>query len=964
MPIITYNGLPVGSTQGSEPTIGRWIAQNIRPEEIFPVASPQWPGFLTGGPVLNQTPYPWDHVAIDRLWWPWGASRFAHVHVVVDDFTLGLIRNDAYSNQKYKALTFTMDDGAYQTPISTNLWMLPARPLSTAAPGGNALYLLTLVDDRYFWPETSLQYAVTVGTTAWTDLYTAIQAALGITINADPINAAYGKPTLDYVATYQNTAMILDAVALSVGQHIVRKLDGTVLAQNPTTALANQTAQQLLWASRKRRGGVFSFASNQPNDLSALVPATVEVVYRTSGDGATADVGYWPSTTTLAALNLTQFPQPQVSGQPWTKVLHRFEIASFAGGTSPTNATTLNALTAQFATDWLLWQLASQEQWYVGTVPWTLDGLNDAEWRGMPLGECVTHIRRRVFNPLEDLVPIDGAGQAEVYLAKTTSVITGRVGSVMGKGTAEIYGLVPSGSDEVLTDENIALTIYNLSTFSIQTASGNAGVWIEVMRDPFSKKLVAIYEPLWEDQCDVDGVLGRYISLDEGVTWALDVVLSRPITFFEPDTYCASDNLLHHRQRLISTGGCANSIGPWQNDVSMCVPCCQDHPSGYSSGQSGQCVSVTVPCCENPLPCQLCVQVTGGGALNGNYLGVYSTDIGAWQVTIGTCTVYFACNPETGSLFQIQIGQQIYDSANDQCTWLMATFTSVDLSGCGGTSGAQIQVTTGPCPSTSGSSGTSGGTGTIATTCCPNPLPKTLCISVVSHQNPELCPCVEGQYDLAYINLLGAASWTVSEPSKCAFESFSWTLSCNHDINGNPTWALTFTVGGLSSWSASCPLTCSPVTGTFTFPAVTCPGDGGSTALTVTLSDQCGAGCNAIVGTGCCADLLLCSVYNAAFGGSLSGLGNVAITYVPANNWWKGSSSACGGTNVVLRCLATPGGSKWELQGVTGVSDGTSANGNPFGAFASSSSCVPFMAVFSFQSGSFDCPGAATCTVS
>lgn len=401
MPVISYGGLTIGEVQGSNPEIGGWIAQNIRPAEIFPAARLQWPGYLTGGPVFDQTAYPWDHVEIDRLYWPWGASRFAHAHVVVDDTTLAKIRFQAYANQKFAALPFVMGDGQYATAITTKLWMLPPRPLSTAAPGGSALWLLSLVDDRYFWWESSLQYTVNAGVTAWTDLYTSIGTALGVTITPDAIPAAYGTPTTDYAAAYRPAPIVLDAVAWSIGQRIVRALDGTVRAMNVSSALAIQTAQAALYAPRKRRGGVYSLLSSQPNDLSALVPSTVEVIYPAGASGTAS--GYWPDTATLASLNLAQFPQPQIGGAPWTKVLHRYEVALIAGGGVPSNKTTLDTLTNQVATDWLKWQLAQMEQWYVGIAPWIPDGLSDIEWRAVP-GETFTHLKRGVFNPQEDLV--------------------------------------------------------------------------------------------------------------------------------------------------------------------------------------------------------------------------------------------------------------------------------------------------------------------------------------------------------------------------------------------------------------------------------------------------------------------------------------------------------------------------------------------------------------------------------
>lgn len=553
MAIISYGGLLVGSTQGSEPAIGEWIKTAIRPSEIFPSARLQWPGYLSGGPLFEQTAYPWDHVEIDRLYWPWGASRFAHAHVVVDDVTLAKIRLLAYANQRFKSLDFVMEDGWYNTPITTKLWIQAARPLSTAAPGGNALYLLSLVDDRYFWWETSLQYDVNPGTTTWANLYTSIGTALGVTITPDTINAAYGTPTGDYSAAYRQTPIVLDAVAWSVGQRVVRKLDGTVITLNPTTAIASQNAQVDKHAGRKRRGGVFDLDKNKSNDLSALVPATIKVVYSTTGSAAPAS-GY-PSSTTLAALNLSQYPQPQISGQPWTKILHRYEIATYAGGANPTNKTTLDAITAQFATDWYLWQLASLDRWHVGIVQWVSDGLNDIEWRNTG-GEVFTHVKRTVMNPQEDLIaPAPVVKGSECAVRDQTTCIAGREVRRLSYDCGQNW--------EIVEDLGVCSPLLPCRTF---------------------------FEP------EIRYSPGPCIS-------GLDYVYAQTVQDFYDELGCL--HRTYGPKILTATGKC-------------CSVCGGSGTSGITGGTGGTCAGLPCPYCVSTTPCQWTGTITcpdfGSGA--------------------------------------------------------------------------------------------------------------------------------------------------------------------------------------------------------------------------------------------------------------------------------------------------------------------------------------------------------------
>lgn len=392
--MFSYAGTYLADPEGHDP--GAWIAENIRPAELFPLAARLWPGTLTGGPVLDATPDLQRPVEIGCLWWPWGASRFAHAHFVVGDAQLAAIRSVVFRGGAESAAELVMDDGDVQ--VRTDLWMLPPRPLAQVGTGG--MWLLTLVDDRYWWAGEPLELTTADCAAGWLHLYATIGAALGVTIDADPIASAYGTVApAAYASLYRPLPQVLDAIAFSVGQRIVRRLDGTVHAQNWKTAKTS-VAAQLAAAGPKYAGG--SFALTTP-DQAGLVPESVEIVY--PGDGAYPRDRYAVASI-LATLALPEYAGPPATvGTPWTRTLHRYEVAIYGAAATPVNAAALASLTIQAATDWYDWQLAALDQQFAGLEDWTPEGLHNIEWR-QARGRIVTRVARGVYNPLEDLVPV------------------------------------------------------------------------------------------------------------------------------------------------------------------------------------------------------------------------------------------------------------------------------------------------------------------------------------------------------------------------------------------------------------------------------------------------------------------------------------------------------------------------------------------------------------------------------
>ncbi len=318
-----------------------WARSAISPADA-------WPEFVhrTGAnkDLAHLPCWPWVQrpVELGRLSWPAGAGRWACGHWLADTDTLADIRA---AGAPGSALPLVIDDGTRS--ITTSLYLLPPRPLALCG-GDPALYLLTLVDDRFFWHWRTSAVAVTGGTTTWAQLFAGVASALGITVTPDAIDADYLKPAPQFTSYYEDLPTLLDAAAASVGQRIVRRLDGTVLSQGGANGLAQGLAN-LAAGYPKLAGGVITDA-----DLLASLPATVLVSF--------------PQADT------TQAPYAvAIGGSGLRGTVSIRDTAIYDGS----NATELNSLADLIATDWENLQSGTWDVVYSGVAPWVPDCLTD-----------------------------------------------------------------------------------------------------------------------------------------------------------------------------------------------------------------------------------------------------------------------------------------------------------------------------------------------------------------------------------------------------------------------------------------------------------------------------------------------------------------------------------------------------------------------------------------------------------
>jgi len=181
-----------------------------------------------GVPVPNYPDQP--DLRINQLYWPTGAGRWAKGYFLCTQE----VRDSLVAASGFPRFQFTASIGAFW--FSTHLYLLPPRPISCVDGSSNNLWLLPLVDERYYWQFRNF------GDTAissWTSLFASLATQLGVTITVDTIDQDYLEP--DHIVLnrkYDNAAVILDAVASSVNQRIVRQLDGTVRSINADNSIS------------------------------------------------------------------------------------------------------------------------------------------------------------------------------------------------------------------------------------------------------------------------------------------------------------------------------------------------------------------------------------------------------------------------------------------------------------------------------------------------------------------------------------------------------------------------------------------------------------------------------------------------------------------------------------------------------------------------------------------------------
>lgn len=360
------------------PELSAWLERHLPTSdlEIFtkPISTGARADSVSTTPVrvnlgLPNYTVPTPQVMVNRLYWPTGASRWAHFFGLCDKATLEKLLATSGS------LTLKLTDESRTTPvvIETAMYMLPPRQLpATFAPAASdELWLLPLVDVRYWWQFSNVAELSIQPEDEWAQSMEAVALELShdVTLTVDDIDDAYLYPDpLECSRPFENPAVLLDAMAHSVGQRVLRALDGTLTSigfdRRPGPGDTNMATSGQVYEIVA--GGDFS--AKAPH---LATPVSVEVLFPE----------YLNHAPSCGIHVQTKAPAASRTTSAYTKTFRTTcaALVTSAGGT-PTNQAELVALTAKIVADFEA-SLKFYDITFAGLKTWEMTAHDDAvEW--------------------------------------------------------------------------------------------------------------------------------------------------------------------------------------------------------------------------------------------------------------------------------------------------------------------------------------------------------------------------------------------------------------------------------------------------------------------------------------------------------------------------------------------------------------------------------------------------------
>lgn len=308
---------------------------------------------------------------IGTLHWPSGASRWGLCHLVATAAQVtSVIRATGASPV---AKTLQMTDGV--RTISTDMWMLPPRPIFQK--GGADMYLITLVDERYWWWQEGAESSPSTAPSSWSNLLTTLFTSVGAAPTLPAVAAGYSTPSpIRWTVGFKPLPILLDSAAMSCGLRIFRRLDGSTKVQTYALAATDDTLNWTTYQNYVMSGGRVSIS-----DIARALPEAVAVVFW----------GYDPVATsvTLASLALTEYTG--MTAVPGRSAQIVADIPAVSAGATRT------AYATQAATDYYLWALSRSDVMLRGLHEWPMTGLDHVvEWIHEP-SQILTRVNRRIL---------------------------------------------------------------------------------------------------------------------------------------------------------------------------------------------------------------------------------------------------------------------------------------------------------------------------------------------------------------------------------------------------------------------------------------------------------------------------------------------------------------------------------------------------------------------------------------
>lgn len=389
-------------------------------------------------------PMPTPQIRVGDWYYPHGASRWSVFRGLATSTQVKLML-DATAGRTpqtfvMKAAPCSPDNPqglATNYTLTTQMYMLPARPLAEHGSQFDGLYLVTLVDERYYWQYAGITLHVTRDTT-WSNLIQQLCDEVGVTFLGFTQPDPYYRPEPDSQlwVNQESAALLMDVAAANVGSAWVRNLQGQYnLYQYPySRQIVNANRGSVTRLVRTAGGDIFQSggvtkAGNLTAAMNSVLPTHVGVTFPkyVKGDDpvphflnpryANQRPSCWYEESygdvhfvgvpllsgglqfsgqlgvfVSGSLQLDPDGNPFVSSgltgtsgfyptvATTAKALYDTEAAAVSGGT-PTNDSALASLSMQVASDYFNAQIsAALDEVYPGTYAWEPEGIHDVVW--------------------------------------------------------------------------------------------------------------------------------------------------------------------------------------------------------------------------------------------------------------------------------------------------------------------------------------------------------------------------------------------------------------------------------------------------------------------------------------------------------------------------------------------------------------------------------------------------------
>lgn len=330
---------------------------------------------------------------LGRLSWPTGASRWATGFFLATDSQLDLIRAAVYEPE-YIPGELILGDGT--NSITASMYMLPPRPLFTGTTAAE-LWLLVLVDQRYFWWRNRTGNLTVSGSGKWSDAYNQLAGLLpDVTLKSDTPVDAYASPPALLSAVDEAIPPLLDYTARCCGQRIICPLSGPYVYAYGLASSDDILADNLLLPNARIGGGTLALLTE--GDGVSILPASVQVDFPAQ-DGS----GNWLGVVESLTIKFSELEILE-GGETSGSVTLIYPLAAVLNP-AWSNETTCLSVATQYATDYYLYRAANEDIVLAGIAEWEPEGYEDwIEWT-YTRDVVSTRIQRSPWWSGEDAIP-------------------------------------------------------------------------------------------------------------------------------------------------------------------------------------------------------------------------------------------------------------------------------------------------------------------------------------------------------------------------------------------------------------------------------------------------------------------------------------------------------------------------------------------------------------------------------